>query len=199
MEAAYRHPWRPARYWIAGLIGAGVLLVIIASSVLAILFQEVPARGTIFGLPAVALVVAATVLGARALHDHELATRTRDLVRAGVLLGIGLLLWLLVVDVFTFTQAAGPGVAAVCALACAPTLTVGGRDDQSTLAAKGWSGGKVVTGEPWILFVDGLYAYTPSIRTRSPVACPGGATRRKNRNPKARIRTATMPSPSMVR
>src|SRR5205823_1699355 len=125
MEAAYRHPWRPARYWIAGLIGAGVLLVIVASSILAILFRQVPARGTIFGLPAVVLVVAATVFGVRALHDHDLASRMRDLYRAGVLLGVGLLLWLLVIDVFTFTQAAGPGVAAVCALACVPTTTVG--------------------------------------------------------------------------
>jgi protease PrsW len=125
MEAAYPSPWRPARYWIAGIIGAGVLLVIIASSILAILFQEVPARATIFGLPAVALVVAATFFGVRALRDHELASRPRDLVRAGVLLGLGLFLWLLVVDVFTFTQAAGPVVAAAAALACLPTTAIG--------------------------------------------------------------------------
>jgi RsiW-degrading membrane proteinase PrsW (M82 family) len=125
MEAAYRHPWRPARYWIAGLIGGGVLLVIIASSILAILFQQVPARGTVFGLPAVALVVAATVFGVRALHDHDLASRLQDLVRAGVLLGVGLLVWLLVIDVFTFTQAAGPAVAAVATLACLPTTAIG--------------------------------------------------------------------------
>jgi RsiW-degrading membrane proteinase PrsW (M82 family) len=125
MEAAYRHPWRPARYWIAGIIGTGVLSVIIASSILAILFQQVPARGTIFGLPAVALIVAATVFGARALHDHDLASRLRDLVRAGVLLGLGLLVWLLVIDVFTFTQSAGPGVAALATLACLPTTAVG--------------------------------------------------------------------------
>ena len=125
MEAAYRNPWRPARYWIAGAIGGGVLAVIVASSVLAILFREIPARGTIFGLPAVALIAAATVFGARALHDHDLSSRMRDFARAGVLLGLGLLAWLLVIDVFTFTQAAGPDVAGICALACLPTTVIG--------------------------------------------------------------------------
>jgi RsiW-degrading membrane proteinase PrsW (M82 family) len=125
MEAAYHRRWRPARYWLAGLIGAAVLLVIIASSVLAILFQEVPARGTLFGLPAAALILAATVFAVRALHDHQLSSRLHDLLRAGVLLGLGLLLWLAVVDVFTFTRAAGPGVAAACALACLPTTAIG--------------------------------------------------------------------------
>ena len=42
-----------------------------------------------------------------------------------MLLGLGTLLWLLVIDVFVFTQAAGPGVAAICALACLPTTAFG--------------------------------------------------------------------------
>jgi RsiW-degrading membrane proteinase PrsW (M82 family) len=38
---------------------------------------------------------------------------------------LGTLLWLLVIDVFVFTQAAGPGVAAICAIACLPTTAFG--------------------------------------------------------------------------
>src|SRR5439155_1576030 len=38
---------------------------------------------------------------------------------------LGVLLWLLVIDVFLFTQSAGPGVAAVCALVCLPTTAFG--------------------------------------------------------------------------
>ena len=34
---------------------------------------------------------------------------TLSALRAGVLLGLGVLLWLLVIDVFVFTQSAGPG------------------------------------------------------------------------------------------
>src|SRR5206468_3700721 len=40
-------------------------------------------------------------------------------------IGLGVLLWLLVIDVFLFTQSAGPGVAAICALACLPTTAFG--------------------------------------------------------------------------
>jgi RsiW-degrading membrane proteinase PrsW (M82 family) len=51
--------------------------------------------------------------------------RRKDFIRAGVLLGLAALMWLLVIDVFIFTGAAGPGVAAVCALACLPTTAFG--------------------------------------------------------------------------
>lgn len=125
MEAAYHRPWRPARYWIAGLIGVAVLLVIIASSVLAVRFQQVPTRGTLFALPAVLLILAATAFAARGLHDHGRTKRLRDLARAGALLGLGLLLWLVVLDLYTFTNSAGPLVATLCALACLPTTAAG--------------------------------------------------------------------------
>jgi RsiW-degrading membrane proteinase PrsW (M82 family) len=51
--------------------------------------------------------------------------RRRDFIRAAVLLGLAALLWLLLIDVFIFTDAAGPQVAAVCALACLPTTAFG--------------------------------------------------------------------------
>jgi RsiW-degrading membrane proteinase PrsW (M82 family) len=38
---------------------------------------------------------------------------------------LGTLLWLLVIDIFVFTQSAGPVVAAICALACLPTTAFG--------------------------------------------------------------------------
>jgi RsiW-degrading membrane proteinase PrsW (M82 family) len=53
------------------------------------------------------------------------ARRRRDFIRAAVLLGLAALLWLLLIDVFIFTDAAGPGVAAICALACLPTTAFG--------------------------------------------------------------------------
>jgi RsiW-degrading membrane proteinase PrsW (M82 family) len=81
-------------------------------------------RATIFGLPSAGFVVAATVFFLRALHDHP-TVRGRDLTRAAVLLLVGAFLWLSVLDAYTFTHAAGPGVAAACAAACVPTTAVG--------------------------------------------------------------------------
>src|SRR3982074_2129286 len=50
--------WRPSRYGIAALLGGAVLLVATASSILSFLVRQVPARASLFGLPAVALIVA---------------------------------------------------------------------------------------------------------------------------------------------
>ena len=125
MEAAYPRRWRPSRYGIAALLGGAVLLVATASSILSFLVRQVPARASLFGLPAVALMAAGTYYGVRVLREHEEADRRRDRVRAFFLLGAGMLLWLLVLDLFTFTQAAGPRVALLCALACLPTTAFG--------------------------------------------------------------------------
>jgi protease PrsW len=57
--------------------------------------------------------------------DRDPAERRRHLIRAGVLLGLAVLLWLLLIDVFVFTASAGPGVAAICAAACLPTTALG--------------------------------------------------------------------------
>jgi RsiW-degrading membrane proteinase PrsW (M82 family) len=72
----------------------------------------------------VALISLGTYIGVRAF-TRDRASRRKHLIRAGVLLGLGTLLWLLVLDIFVFTQAAGPGVAAICALACLPTTALG--------------------------------------------------------------------------
>jgi RsiW-degrading membrane proteinase PrsW (M82 family) len=125
MEAAYRRRWRPSRYGLAALLGGAVVLMATASSLVSFLVSQVPARASLFGLPAVVLVATGTYFGVRGLREQETETRRRDRVRAVLLLGAGMFLWLLVLDVFTFTQAAGPRVALLCALACLPTTGFG--------------------------------------------------------------------------
>ena len=123
--AAYRRRWRPSRYWLAAALGAAIVLVLVISSVASLAIGPVPLRATLFGLPAVAFVVAATALFVRALHDREPAVRGRDLARAAALLVAGAFLWVAVLDVYTFAHAAGPGVAAACAAASVPTTAFG--------------------------------------------------------------------------
>jgi protease PrsW len=124
-QAAYRRRRRPSRYWVAALIGGAVLIGLVVSSVASLAVGPVPLRATLFGLPAIGFVVAATVYFLRALQDREGAVRGRDVTRAAVLLLAGLFLWLAVLDAYTFTEQAGPVVAAVCALACVPTTAFG--------------------------------------------------------------------------
>jgi RsiW-degrading membrane proteinase PrsW (M82 family) len=124
LTAAYRRRWRPSRYWLAAVLSVAILAVVVVSSVASLAIGPVPLRATVFGLPAVGFVIAATVFFLRALHDHP-TVRGRDLTRAGVLLLIGAFLWLSVLDAFTFTHTVGPGVAAACAAACLPTTAAG--------------------------------------------------------------------------
>jgi len=115
----------PRRYGIAAAIASMVVVALIASSILNYVYLDtVPARASLYGLLAVALITLGTYVLVRAF-DRDRATRRKHLIRAGVLIGLGVLLWLLVIDVFLFTQSAGPGVAAVCALACLPTTAFG--------------------------------------------------------------------------
>lgn len=116
---------RPGRYGIAAVIAAVVVLALIASSLLNYVYLDsIPGRTSLYGLLAVALISLGTYIGVRAF-TRDRASRRKHLIRAGVLLGMGVLLWLLVVDVFVFTQSAGPEVAAICALACVPTTAFG--------------------------------------------------------------------------
>jgi RsiW-degrading membrane proteinase PrsW (M82 family) len=116
---------RPRRYGIAVAIASMVVVALIASSILNYVYLDtIPARASLYGLLAVALITLGTYVLVRAF-DRDRATRRKHLIRAGVLIGLGVLLWLLVIDVFLFTQSAGPGVAAVCALACLPTTAFG--------------------------------------------------------------------------
>ena len=116
---------RPARYILAVIIGAVVLLVVAGNSLLDYVFIDtIPGRATLYGLLAVALIAVGTYIQARAFNRDPI-TRRRHLIRAGVLLGLAAMLWLLISDLFLFAQSAGPGVAAICALACVPTTAFG--------------------------------------------------------------------------
>ena len=116
---------RPLRYGIAVALAALVVVALIASSILNYVYLDtIPGRASLYGLLAVALVALGTYILVRAF-DRDRAMRRRHLIRAGVLIGMGVLLWLLVIDVFLYTQSAGPGVAASCALACLPTTAFG--------------------------------------------------------------------------
>ena len=116
---------RPRRYRIALAVSAAVVLALIASSILNYVYLDtIPGRTSLYGLLAVALITLGTFILVRAF-DRDRAMRRTHLIRASVLIGFGVLLWLLVIDVFLYTQSAGPGVAVVCALACLPTTAFG--------------------------------------------------------------------------
>lgn len=116
---------RPDRYRVAVAITALIVLALIASSVMNYFFLDtIPARASLYGLLAVALIALGTYVLVRAF-ERDRATRRRHLIRAGVLIGLGVLLWLLLIDVFLFTQSAGPVVAAICTAACLPTTAFG--------------------------------------------------------------------------
>jgi RsiW-degrading membrane proteinase PrsW (M82 family) len=124
-RAANPRQRRPPRYAIAIGIAIALILVLVASSILNYVYLDtVAGRTSLYGLLAVALTALGTFIGVRGF-DRDPAQRRKDFIRAGVLLGLAALLWLLLIDVFIFTGAAGPGVAAICALACLPTTAFG--------------------------------------------------------------------------
>ncbi|HEX6350376.1 MAG TPA: PrsW family intramembrane metalloprotease [Candidatus Dormibacteraeota bacterium] len=115
---------RAPHYRLAvGLAAALVVCLFISSAVTSLVLGTIPSRISLFGLPVIALVALATWIGVRAF-DRDPAERRRHLLRAAVILGIALLLWLLVVDLFLFTGDA-PLVALISALACLPTTAFG--------------------------------------------------------------------------
>jgi len=112
---------RPGRYRIAFAIAALIVVALVVSSILNYVYLDtIPSRASLYGLLAVALIALGTFILVNA-YNRDPAMRRKHLIRASVLIGLGVLLWLLFIDVFLFTQSAGPGVAAVCALACLPT------------------------------------------------------------------------------
>jgi RsiW-degrading membrane proteinase PrsW (M82 family) len=116
---------RPARYRVAFALAALIIVALIVSSILNYVYLDtIPGRTSLYGGLAVALVALGTFVLVRA-YTRDAAMRRKNLIRASVLIGLGVLLWLLVIDVFLFTQSAGPVVAALCALACLPTTAFG--------------------------------------------------------------------------
>jgi len=124
IAAANPRPHRPPRYRLAiALAGVLVICLFLSSFVTSLVLGAIPSRISLFGLPAIALVALATWIAVRAF-DRDPAERRRHLLRAAVILGIALLLWLLVVDLFLFTGDV-PVVALISALACVPTTAFG--------------------------------------------------------------------------
>jgi RsiW-degrading membrane proteinase PrsW (M82 family) len=124
LQAAYHRHGRPARYRLAAALVAVVLVVLAITAVFDYpAFAGVPGRALIFGVPAVAFIGLGTYLGVEAFDRGP--GRQRRLVLAGGLLTAAIVFWLLILDVFVFTQDAGPWVAVACAIACLPTTAFG--------------------------------------------------------------------------
>ena len=119
------HPRRPTRYVVAAIIAGLVLVALAVSSVLDYLtLDAIPGRTALFGLPAIALTAGATWVGIRAF-EQDAVKRRRYLLWAAALMGLALLLWLFILNLFTFTADVGPRVAIACTLACLPTTAFG--------------------------------------------------------------------------
>jgi RsiW-degrading membrane proteinase PrsW (M82 family) len=148
MQAAYHRYGRPARYRIAAALVVVVLLVLAVTAVFDYSsFEGVPGRALIFGVPVVVFIGLATYLGAETFDRSP--NRRRRLYLASGLLVAAIVSWLLLLDVFVFTQDAGPLVALACAVACLPTTAFGlwivrrlDRNEKEpwrlVLAAAGW-------------------------------------------------------------
>jgi len=120
-RSAGPRPRLRGRYKLALGIAVALIAVLVASSILNFIYLDPVAGSTsLYGLLAIALIAVVAFASVRALV-RDPVRRRRQFVRAGILLGITALCWLLLVDVIVFTDAAGLGVAAVCALACVPT------------------------------------------------------------------------------
>ena len=120
-----RNPRRATRYVLAGIIAGFVLVALAISSVLDYLtLDKIPGRTAIFGLPAIVLTAGATWVGIRAF-EQDAVKRRRYLLWAAALMGLALLLWLFILNLFTFTADVGPKVAIICTLACLPTTAFG--------------------------------------------------------------------------
>src|SRR5207245_3297101 len=93
---------RPGRYRIAFAPPALVGVAPVAGSLLNYVYLDtIPGRASLYGLLAVALIALGTFILVRA-YTRDRATRRKHLIRAAVLIGLGVLLWLLVIDVFLF-------------------------------------------------------------------------------------------------
>jgi RsiW-degrading membrane proteinase PrsW (M82 family) len=125
VAAAYERIHRPARYRIAATLVALVLLVLAVTAVFDYgAFEGLPGRLLLFAVPAVIFVTLGTYLAVQAF-DRQPERRHRHLLAAGGLLAGAIVLWLLVLDVFVFTQDAGPLVSVICGIACLPTTAFG--------------------------------------------------------------------------
>ncbi len=113
------------RFLLAGIIVGLVLVALAISSVLDYLtLDRIPGRTAIFGLPTIVLTAGATWVGIRAF-EQEAVRRRRYRLWAAALTGLAILLWLFILNLFTFAADVGPRVALTSTLACLPTTAFG--------------------------------------------------------------------------
>lgn len=120
VRAAYPHRFRPRRYVIATFLIGVVVVLVTASSLASALFSGATLQVFLFGLPSLALLIAGTAFGLRGLSEPG-TIRRRGLLRAAVLLGLGLVFWALVAESSLVFHGVSPGTVLACALACVPT------------------------------------------------------------------------------
>ena len=113
------------RHALAAALAAVILLALLVSELLAVLGPR-PVRGRTYliAIPVVLLVAAGAYLLTSAVQSGP-ERRQRRLLRAFVVLIIGLGLALFSTDVLLFAVSAGPGPAALALLACIPTTAFG--------------------------------------------------------------------------
>jgi RsiW-degrading membrane proteinase PrsW (M82 family) len=115
----------PARYWVAGIIGTVVLVLLVATTVLDYLqVSEVAGQVYLLSIPALGLLGLGGYIAFRA-RRLEGPQRRRQMVRASIYLGLSVLVWLLAIDIIGFTRSNGPLVSAKAAAACLPTTALG--------------------------------------------------------------------------
>ena len=113
------------RFLLAGIIVGLVLVALAISSVLDYLtLDRIPGRTAIFGLPTIVLTAGATWVGIRAF-EQDAVRRRRYRLWAAALTGLAILLWLFILNLFTFAADVGPRVALTSTLACLPTTAFG--------------------------------------------------------------------------
>jgi RsiW-degrading membrane proteinase PrsW (M82 family) len=109
----------------AAIVIAGIVLAGLAVSFLLSVNVPVP-RGLRFllGVPPVVLIALETFLTARGLRDPS-AWRRRRLLRSLAALVAAVAFWLVAIDAYLFSRAAGPATAAAALLLCLPTTAFG--------------------------------------------------------------------------
>lgn len=124
VQAAHPVRFRPRRYVAAAVIAAPVVLVVLAGTVFSTLLHGLQLATVVFGVPSIACLVAGSVFIIRGLVEHDWR-RHREVVRGGLLLGLGFVLWVAVAEAgFVFTGDP-PAVVIVCAAFCLPTTAFG--------------------------------------------------------------------------
>lgn len=124
VRAANPRRFRPRRQATAAIIAGLVVVVVVAGSVIDQFLRGFELGTIIFGLPAIACLLAGTAFTVRGLAEPR-GTRRREILRGAILLAAGLVLWLVVAETSYLFTGDQPGLVVVCAAACLPTTAFG--------------------------------------------------------------------------